>query len=141
MSKEFFERKSKGEYTSAVVSVVMLITLIYYIIYVSGLNALNTMIVLCMAGAIVCNVVYFLIDRELPYDLIGILEIIGTALTAYTLVLFFQDNINNLADLMNGITLFSGGVGSVRSIFGIIGAIVVSGVLQIIVCFMKKNKQ
>lgn len=140
MSKEFFNRKSKGEYISAAVSVIVLVTMIYYIVYASGLNALNSMIVLYLAGVIVCNAVYFLVDKELPFDLVGILEIAGTMLTAYALVLFFQDNINNLADLMNGITLFSGGVGSVKSIFGIIGAITVSGILQVIVCFMKKNK-
>lgn len=140
MSKEFFNRKSKGEYISAAVGVIVLVTMIYYIVYASGLNALNSMIVLYLAGVIVCNAVYFLVDKELPFDLVGILEIAGTMLTAYALVLFFQDNINNLADLMNGITLFSGGVGSVKSIFGIIGAITVSGILQVIVCFMKKNK-
>lgn len=140
MNKEFLQKKSKGEYVCAASVIVMLITLVYYFVYASGIKSLNTIIVLCMAAAIVCNIVYFLVDRELPFDIIGILEIIGTMLTAYVLVMFFQDNINNLADLMNGITLFSGGAGSVKSIFGIIGALVVSGIMQIVVCFMKKNK-
>ena len=140
MNKSFLQRKSVGEYFSIAAAVIMTILAIYYAVYASGLHALDTMIIVCMAGAVVCNVLYFLIDAEFPFDLMGIVEIAGTMLTAYGLVLFFKDNINNLADLMNGITLFSGGAGSVTSIFGIIAALVISGILQIIVCFMKKNK-
>lgn len=140
MNKEFIQRKSKGEYICAAAVVVMLITLIYYIIYANSIKALDTMIIVCITAAIACNVLYFIVDKEFPLDIIGILEIVGTMLTAEALVIFFQGNINNLADLMNGITLFSGGTGSVKSIFGIVGALVVSGIMQIIVCFMKKNK-
>ena len=76
----------------------------------------------------------------MPIDVIGLLEIAAAALTAECFVTFLRDSLNNLADLLNGITLFSGGTGSVPMIFGLLGAFLVLCILQIVICFMRDSK-
>ena len=139
--KNFMARKSLGEYISAVSAIVSLIILIIYTVYASGLNNINGIIILYLILVIACNVGYFILDLEMPIDVAGIIEIAGTVLTALALVAFFRDSINKLADLLNDITLFSGGVGNVKMIFGIMAGMLILGIMQIVVCFMKKNKE
>ncbi len=132
--------KSAGEYLSAVTAAATVVFMIVYIVYSSGLNALNSAIILYMIAMIIINAAYFLIDIDLPIDVMGILEIGSVICTALCAVDFLKDSFNSLADLLNGIALFSGGTGSVAVIFTILIALLVLGIMQIVVCFMKKNK-
>lgn len=138
--KAFLAKKSVGEYISAVVAVAMVVFLIVYAVYSSGLSALNSKILLYMVAIIAINAAYFFVDLEMPVDILGILEIVSTIVTALCAVSFLKDTFNSLADLLNGIALFSGGTGNVTVIFTVLGALLVMGVLEIVVCFMKKGK-
>lgn len=132
-------KKTAGKYLSAVITVITIIFLIVYLMYASGLKAVNNTIVLYMALIAIINAVYFLVDIKFSIDFMGILEIGATAMTAACAVTFLKDSMNSLADLLNGIALFSGGRGNVTIIFTILGAILVIGVAEIVVCFMKSE--
>lgn len=133
------KNKTAGKYLSMIVAVITIVFLIVYLVYTSGLKTVNSTIILYMAVIAVINAAYFLVDIQFPVDLMGILEIGATALTAMCAVTFLKDSMNSLADLLNGIALFSGGRGSVTMIFTILGAILVIGAAEIIVCFMKSE--
>lgn len=132
-------KKTAGKYLSAVITVITIIFLIVYLMYASGLKTVNNTIVFYMALIAIINAAYFLVDIKFPIDLMGILEIGATALAAACAVTFLKDSMNSLADLLNGIALFSGGRGSVTMIFTILGAILVIGVAEIVVCFLKSE--
>ncbi len=93
-----------------------------------------------MIAMIVINAAYFLVDIDVSIDVMGILEICSVICTALCAVDFLKDSFNSLADLLNGIALFSGGTGNVAVIFTILIALLVLGIMQIIICFMKKNR-
>lgn len=133
------KNKTAGKYLSMIVAVITIVFLIVYLVYTSGLKTVNSTIILYMAVIAAVNAAYFLVDIQFPVDLMGILEIGATALTAMCAVTFLKDSMNSLADLLNGIALFSGGRGSVTMIFTILGAILVIGAAEIIVCFMKSE--
>lgn len=137
--KKLLADKTAGRCISAVVTVLTIVFLIMYIVYASGLKMVNTTIILYMILIAVINAAYFLVNRKFPVDIMGILEIGATVLTALCAVAFLKDNMNSLADLLNGIALFSGGTGNVTAIFMILGAILVIGVGEIAVCFMKQE--
>lgn len=137
--KKLLENKTVGKYISAAITVATIVFLIVYLVYASGLKMVNTTIVLYMVLIVVINAAYFTINKKFSIDYMGILEIGATVLTAVCAVTFLKDNMNSLADLLNGIALFLGGTGSVTMIFTILGAILVIGVAEIVVCFMKSE--
>ena len=69
------------------------------------------------------------------YVLIGVFSILTVVLAT-----FFLNSWSNLADLLNGIQIFSGGRGNLTSIIAIMVLLLVLELVEIIVCFMKKNK-
>lgn len=137
--KGFLQRKSIGEFISLAGAVVALIALIYYYSYTSGLGSVNGKIIALIIGSVICSVVYVLIDADLSFD-IGIFEVAASVLLTLATVQFFLNSWSNLADLLNGIQIFSGGRGSVKSIFTILGILLVADIIAMISCFMKKNK-
>lgn len=137
--KKSLKNKTPGKYISAVASVAALVFLIIYFVYASGLQAVNSLIIFYMAVVVAVNVAYFLIDKEFPIDVTGVLEIGATALTALCAVTFLKDSMNSLADLLNGIALFSSGTGSVTMIFTILGGMIAIGIAEIVVCFLRSE--
>lgn len=137
--KGFFQRKSIGEYFSLVGAVVALIAGIYYYSYASGLGSVNGAIVVFVIGSVICSLIYVLIDAKLVFD-IGIFEIAASVFLTLAFVQFLLNSWSNLADLLNGIQIFSGGRGSVKSIFTILGILLVADIIAMVSCFMKKNK-
>lgn len=134
------KNKPIGKILSVATALLLLVTLVVYLVYTTGMHTVNSTTVCCGVLAILCNLVYFGIDKQMPIDVIGLLEIAAAALTAECFVTFLRDSLNNLADLLNGITLFSGGTGSVPMIFGLLGAFLVLCILQIVICFMRDSK-
>lgn len=132
-------KKSPGEWLSLAVAAATLVVMLLYIIYTSGLGTLNGVVVLFLLLIIGCNMIYFGVNRDFPVDIPGILEVAATVLTASSFVLFLTASINNLADLLNGIQIFSGATGSVEMIFTILITLLVIGVAEIITCFLKKS--
>ena len=127
--------KGIGEWFAAAAAVIGILVLIIYAVYTSGLSILNPIVVLAMLACIVINVLYFGCELNVPIDVPGLLEIAAAALTAFSLVRFLKVSMNNLADLLNGIQIFSGGSGDVRVIFTILFALLGIGILEIIACF------
>lgn len=137
--KAFFQRKSIGEYLAILAAVVSAGGLIFYCSYTGSMGTTDTQIVAFIVGAVLCNLVYFLVDTDSVID-IGILEIVASVLSTLTVARFFLDSWSNLADLLNGIQIFSGGRGSVSSIITILVIFLCVNLINIISCFMKKNK-
>lgn len=137
---EFFQRKSIGEYISAAAVVLAVITLIYYCSYTGSMGSINPTIVVFIILAAVCNLIYFFVDVPLVAD-IGILEIVASVFMTLAIVYFFLNSWSNLADLLNGIQIFSGGKGSLASIITIMVLLFVVELAEIVSCFMTKNKR
>ena len=134
------KNKPIGKILSAATALLLLVTLVVYLVYTTGMNNANTKTICCGIMAIQFNLLYFGTATRLTIYVIGLLEIAAAALTAECFVTFLRDSLNNLADLLNGITLFSGGTGSVPMIFGLLGAFLVLCILQIVICFMRDSK-
>ncbi len=137
--KKFIARKSIGEYISILAAVLAVISLIYYYSYTSSMGTTNTMVIILLLVSTICNIVYFAVDIESTID-IGIVEIVASVCNTVVLATFFLNSWSNLADLLNGIQIFSGGRGNLTSIIAIMVLLLVLELVEIIVCFMKKNK-
>ena len=137
--KKFIARKSIGEYISILAAVLAVISLIYYYSYTSSMGTTNTMVIILLLVSTICNIVYFAVDIESTFD-IGIVEIVASVCNTVVLATFFLNSWSNLADLLNGIQIFSGGRGNLTSIIAIMVLLLVLELVEIIVCFMKKNK-
>ena len=128
-------KKTIGNWLCGGAAVLSLIILIVYCVYTSGLGILNSLVILSMLFTIAVNAINFMVCADLPFDILGLLEIGAAASTAYSLVTFLRASINNLADLLNGIQIFSGGTGSIPAIFTILIALLVIGIAEIAACF------
>lgn len=139
MMRLTYKDKGLGEWLTVVAAAATLVVLIVYAVYTSGLATLNPLVIVSMIAIIAINLLYYAGEFTISFDLIGLLEIAATALTAYSLVTFLRASINNLADLLNGIQIFSGGTGSITAIFTILIALGVIGVIEIVACFIGKK--
>lgn len=137
--KSFLSRKSAGEYLAAVAALMELVTLVYYCSYANSMGAVDGKVVIFIILAVISNLVYFFVDVESVLD-IGIVEIAASVFTTFAIAYFFLNSWSNLADLLNGIQIFSGGKGSLSSIIAILVLLLIADVAEIIACFMKKNK-
>lgn len=136
-----FSKRSLGEYLSLVAGVATIACLALYYPYEASLNALDMAVVGYLVAILVCNLAYFVIEVKTRFDLMGVVELVSVALSALCLTEYLHSDINNLADLLNGVTIFSGGSGSADTIFTIIGCMAALGVIQIIVCFLPKKSK
>ena len=133
--------KTIGRWLAVVVAVLAVVTAVFYYVYESSINAVDSMVIVLLVVVAVCNVAYFLVDMDLPVDVMGLVEVASTVAAGYALTTYLSSDINNLADLLNGIVIFTGGVGDVNSIFALIALIAVIGVVQIVICFLPTNKK
>lgn len=135
-----FAKRSAGEYLSLVAAVVAVVSACVYYSYEAGLNALDMGVVGLLAVIAVCNLAHCCVRVRLRFDVMGLVELVSVALSAVCLTQYLRSDINNLADLLNGVTIFSGGSGDVNTIFLIIGCMVALALVQMVVCFLPKPK-
>lgn len=135
-----FSQRSVGEYLSLLVTVAALVCIGVYYSYESTLNAVDVRVIALLAVIAVLNLAYFFVSCNLRLDILGLTELASVGLTAYCLVIYLMSDITNLADLLNGVTIFSGGVGNVTMIFTIIGFIVAISVVQMVICFIPRKR-
>lgn len=135
----FFQRKSIGEFVSMAAAALAVIALVYYLAYAGSMGKINLAIVTFIVLTVLCNLLYSCVDVQLPAD-IGVLEIAASVFTTLSIAYFFLDSWSNLADLLNGIQIFSGGKGSLTSIIAILVLLFIVELANIVSCFMKKNK-
>lgn len=128
-----------GKKVSLAAVVLSIVCLIVYIPYESGLKALDVTVIGMLVAVIVCDIIYATVSLKTRFDVMGIVQIAGTAAAAFAVTNYLNDDIANLADLLNGITIFSGGTGNVSTIFLIVGLLVTIGIIQIVTCFMKSE--
>lgn len=129
-----------GKKIALVAAALSIVCLIVYVPYESGMKALDTTVVGMLIAAIACDVVYAAVSLKARFDVMGIVQIAGVAAAAFALTNYLNDDIANLADLLNGVTIFSGGSGDVNTIFLIIGLLAAVGIVQIVACFMKSEQ-
>ena len=135
-----FSSRSAGEYLSLVLAVCALACMGVYYSHESALVAVNTTVIAYLAGITVANVAYFALDVRSRVDVAGLIELVGVALAVLCLMTYLLDGIANLADLLNGIQISSGGAGDVTTIFALIGLMAALGLGQIAVCFMRRGE-
>lgn len=140
MNKAFWGKKSVGEYFSLLSAIFSIICMIYTWLYMRSIDSVNITVILLLVISMICNIVYFGLDKDFPID-IGIFELVASVSTAFALAFFALGSWKYLADLLNGIKLFSGGKGNIQSIFTIIIMITTLEVVEIVICFMKKGRQ
>lgn len=128
-----------GKKVSLAAVVLSIVCLIVYIPYESGLKALDGTVIGMLVAVIACDIIYATVSLKTRFDVMGIVQIAGTAAAAFAVTNYLNDDIANLADLLNGITIFSGGTGNVSTIFLIVGLLVAIGIIQIVTCFMKSE--
>lgn len=133
--------KTAGRWLALIVAVLAVVTCIFYYVYESGLSAVDSTVILLLVCVAVLNVVYFLVHMSYRLDVLGIIEIVSTLLSGLALTNYLNSDISNLADLLNGVTIFSGGTGDVTSIFTLIVLMAVIGLLQVVICFMRTDKK
>lgn len=129
-----------GKKIALAAAVLSIVCLIIYVPYESGMKALDTTVVGTLVATIACDAAYAAVSVKARFDVMGIVQIAGTAAAAFALTNYLNDDIANLADLLNGVTIFSGGSGDASTIFLIIGLLVVIGIVQIVTCFMKSEQ-
>lgn len=135
----FSAPKTVGRKLSLVAAILAAATAIVYFTYESGMKAVDSAVIGILIGIVVCDVAYAFVRPKVPFDVMGIVQIGAAALSAWGLTSYLNDDIANLADLLNGVTIFSGGTGDVTTIFTIIGLLVALGVIQIVDCFLKSE--
>lgn len=131
--------KVLGRKVALAAALLSVATAVLYVVYESSLMAVDTQVVVILAAVAVCDVAYALVSVSAPVDVMGFVQIGGAALSAWALTEYLNNDILNLADLLNGVTIFSGGAGNVQTIFTIIALLVVLGVTQIVTCFMRSR--
>lgn len=129
-----------GKKIALVAAVLSIACLIVYVPYESNMKALDIAVVGMLIAVVACDVAYASICLKARFDVMGIVQIAGAAAAAFAFTNYLNDDIANLADLLNGVTIFSGGSGDVNTIFLIIGLLVVIGIIQIVTCFMKPEE-
>lgn len=137
--KNYFTGKSVAEYISLIAGICTIITLFYYYSYENSMKTVNVKILVLIGLAAICNIVYFFVNYEGVFD-IGILEIAASIFTTLAFSLFILDSWSSLADLLNGIQIFSGGRGSISAIRNIAVFLIVIDFVEIVICFIKKKR-
>lgn len=128
-----------GRKIAIVVAALAVITTGLYVSYESALLAVDNTVIALLVVVAVLNVAYFCLSVWIPkpkINIMGLVEIGSTGLAAEALVTYLNSDISNLADLLNGVTIFSGGAGDATTIFILIGLMAAIGILQIVVCFL-----
>ena len=132
--------KTVGRWLALAVAILAVVTCVFYYVYESGINSVDTTVLLLLVVVAILNVAYFVIDIDVKVDVMGLVEVVSTFVSGYALTTYLSSDINNLADLLNGIVIFTGGVGDVNSIFALIALIAIIGVVQIVICFLPTKK-
>lgn len=129
-----------GKKIALVVAVLAIGTCVFYYSYEAPLKAVDTKVMICLALVAVCDVAYAAAPKlPVKFDVMGVVQIAGAAFAALSVTTYLNSDIANLADLLNGVTIFSGGQGNATTIFTLAGLMVAIGVAQIVTCFMKSE--
>lgn len=93
--------KAIGFYLACVTAVLAVVTLVMVLVYGSQGGQVNTLVIVALVVAILCEASMFL-GEKIWTDFTGI---IATALLAYALMTILSDGIWNIAESINGIKM------------------------------------
>ena len=127
--------KAIGFYLACVTAVLAVVTLVMVLVYGSQGGQVNTLVIVALVVAVLCEASMFL-GEKIWTDFIGI---IATALLAYALMTVLSDGIWNIAESINGIKMV-GKPELAGMNFMMAGINGVAMLAAIVTCFTKKSK-
>ena len=129
------KNKAFGFYSACVTAVLAVVTLVMALVYGGQGGQVNTLVIVALAAAVVCEASMFL-GEKVWTDFTGI---IAAALLAYALMRVLSDGIWNIAEAMNGIKMV-GQPELAGMNYMMAGVNLAAIVTAIVTCFTKKSK-
>ena len=129
------KNKALGFYFACLAAILAVVTLVMVLIYWGQGGQVNTLVIVALAAAIVCEASLFF-GEKIWTDFTGI---IAAALLAYALMRVLSDGIWNIAEAANGIKMV--GLPELAGMnYMMAGANLLAIVAAILTCFTKKSK-
>lgn len=129
------KNKAFGFYSACVTAVLAVVTLAMVLVYGGRGGQVNTLVIVALVAAILCEASLFL-GEKVWTDFTGI---IAAALLAYALMTVLSDGIWNIAEAVNGIKMVGlPELAGMNITMAIINAVAI--VTAIVTCFTKKSK-
>ena len=129
------KNKALGFYFACATAVLAVVTLVMVLIYGGQGGQVNTLVIVALAAAIVCEASMFLGEKAWT-DFTGI---IAAALLAYALMTVLSDGIWNIAEAINGMKMV--GLPELAGMnYMMAGVNLAAIVAAILTCFTKKSK-
>lgn len=129
------KNKAIGFYFACIAAVLAVVTLIMTLVYGGQGGQVNTLVIVALVVAIICEVSMFF-GEKIWTDFTGI---IAAALLAYALMTVLSDGIWNIAESINGIKMV-GKPELAGMNFMMAGVNGVAILVAIVTCFTKKSK-
>ena len=129
------KNKAIGFYLACITAVLAVVTLVMVLIYGGQGGQVNTLVIVALVAAAVCEASMFL-GEQIWTDFTGI---IAAALLAYALMTVLSDGIWNIAEAVNGIQMVGRPelAGMNVMMAGVNGVAILAAILT---CFTKKSK-
>lgn len=129
------KNKAFGFYSACVTAVLAVVTLVMVLVYGGRGGQVNTLVIVALIAAIVCEASLFL-GEKVWTDFTGI---IAAALLAYALMTVLSDGIWNIAEAVNGIKMV--GLPELAGMnYAMAGVNLAAIVTAVVTCFTKKSK-
>ncbi len=129
------KNKAFGFYSACVTAVLAVVTLVMVLVYGGQGGQVNTLVIVALVAAILCEASLFL-GEKIWTDFTGI---IAAALLAFVLMTVLSDGIWNIAESINGIKMV--GLPEMAGMnITMAGVNLVAIVAAILSCFTKKSK-
>lgn len=129
------KNKALGFYFACLAAVLAVVTLVMVLVYGGRGGQVNTLVIVALAAAIVCEASLFF-GEKIWTDFTGI---IAAALLAYALMRVLSDGIWNIAEAVNGIKMV--GLPELAGMNYMMAGVNLLAILAaILTCFTKKSK-
>lgn len=129
------KNKAIGFYFACAAAVLSVVTLIMVLVYGGQGGQVNTLVIVALIAAILCEASLFF-GEKIWTDFTGI---IAAALLAFALMTVLSDGIWNIAEAVNGIKMV--GLPELAGMnYAMAGVNLVAIVAAIVTCFTKKSK-
>lgn len=129
------KNKALGFYFACLAAVLAVVTLVMVLVYGGRGGQVNTLVIVALAAAIICEASLFF-GEKIWTDFTGI---IAAALLAYALMRVLSDGIWNIAEAVNGIKMV--GLPELAGMNYMMAGVNLLAILAaILTCFTKKSK-
>ena len=129
------KNKALGFYFACLAAILAVVTLVMVLIYGGQGGQVNTLVIVALVAAVLCEASMFL-GEKVWTDFTGI---IAAALLAYALMTVLSDGIWNIAEAVNGIKMV--GLPELAGMNYMMAGVNLAAILAaILTCFTKKSK-